>query len=201
MAPAASVNTKDIHFVRDESERRPDLARAKKAVGRAAFVGISDLYHESLCLFQFHTTGSIPSECACMDPGHETKTEHIAPCSFGDVKGVQGAEKDQKGTLAQGQGPGGGPCPPKKEHHIAHGVPHHSTYDLPLGLLQEVYQLVEVDVPLFLYSLSIFEQEAETAREATGTFAFEGQKKFEIQQAWLLDSNPIVNKAALKFEI
>jgi len=47
----------------------PSLKVAKENTKHVLFVGIQDLYGESLCLFRFYATGMMPSSCACGGAG------------------------------------------------------------------------------------------------------------------------------------
>eukprot|EP00873_Tetraselmis_striata_P012927 jgi/Tetstr1/433191/TSEL_002374.t1 len=81
------------HAVWDKSEKRPPLASAIEAAKQLSFLGISDLYQPSLCLFQFHTTGALPHECGCgaepagqLHPSNVTHDNHgVPPHSLDDL--------------------------------------------------------------------------------------------------------------------
>lgn len=114
------------HFVFSELHTRPDLGDVLLSLHRMPFVGIADFYEPSLCLLRFHTSGTMPADCAC--------------------------ESQYKLKL----------------HHILHSVPIHSLDDLPGDALHKIYQLVEIDVALFLHALKIFDIQAELAAVVTG---------------------------------
>jgi len=61
--------------------REPDLELAKAHLDRMYFIGLADLYTESLCLFRYYTTGSLPDGCACgqHEPVSETHISHGVP--------------------------------------------------------------------------------------------------------------------------
>eukprot|EP00798_Chlamydomonas_sp_ICE-L_P031214 gene31214-6363_t len=120
----------------NEEERGPDLARAKQAVKRAAFVGISDFHFESLCLFHFHTTGTMLQECDCTKVGapqahhtaHHVRHHSIDDLAFGLLKEID--------DLALG---------------LLKDID-----DLALGLLKEIDQLVDFRFsPSFLHIWTI----------------------------------------------
>lgn len=115
-----------MHYVFSRSQMRPDLGDVMLSLERMPFVGIADLYAPSLCLLRFHTTGTMPADCAC--------------------------ERQYSIQI----------------HHERHSVPPHSLDDLPGRVLHNIYQLVEIDVALFLHALKIFDVRAELAAAVTG---------------------------------
>lgn len=65
------------------SEFNPDIDLGKHAIQHLVnFVGIADLYVESLCLLHFSSHGSVPQSCACGGVGPLTSTTnntHMVP--------------------------------------------------------------------------------------------------------------------------
>jgi len=47
----------------------PSLEKAENVLRSMAFFGIQDLWKESLCLFRYTTTGSLPDSCSCNGTG------------------------------------------------------------------------------------------------------------------------------------
>jgi len=47
----------------------PNLEKAKSGLRSLGFLGIQEMYDESVCLFRYAATGSIPESCACGGPG------------------------------------------------------------------------------------------------------------------------------------
>ena len=53
-------------LVSGEKGKRPDLEEAVQTLNNdIEFLGITDLYPESLCLFHFYATGTMPPTCQC----------------------------------------------------------------------------------------------------------------------------------------
>ena len=57
----------------------PDAQAAKLGLQNLTYVGIQDLYPETLCSFQFYIFGAFPSGCECVDSSKKDKqTIHIS---------------------------------------------------------------------------------------------------------------------------
>lgn len=57
-----------------------DLDAAKRSLDAATMLGVTEAYHESLCLFHAHLMGELPDHCNCESPDwnsyKETKETH-----------------------------------------------------------------------------------------------------------------------------
>ena len=57
-----------------------DMDRALKSLDETTMLGVTEAYHESMCLFHGHLLGSLPDHCNCESPAwaayHETKHAH-----------------------------------------------------------------------------------------------------------------------------
>ena len=61
----------------------PDLEEALEALHRLAWIGLTDLFHESLCLLHFQTNKTIPrSDCDCRHPDHHTHNKTTKPLGY-----------------------------------------------------------------------------------------------------------------------
>merc|ERR1712151_106561 len=72
----------------DLQYREPDLKVAQTHLDQMYFVGLVDLYTESICLFRYYTAHSLPDGCAC--GRHESVPEHhivhfVPPHSIDDL--------------------------------------------------------------------------------------------------------------------
>lgn len=63
-----STNVSAWHVRR--SDVPGDLTRAKAGLARFAFVGVTELYPQSVCLFAAHALGALPAHCECA-PTHK----------------------------------------------------------------------------------------------------------------------------------
>lgn len=54
----------------------PDLSAAKKNLERVQFIGIQELYIETLCMLQLWRHGTVTESCACGGPGPLNETSH-----------------------------------------------------------------------------------------------------------------------------
>ena len=73
LAPAAKTDR--IH-IRYKGSSRPSLTQARERLRQMDFLGITDFYQASLCLFQFFTTGAMPEHCGC-DSSDGPDTHHV----------------------------------------------------------------------------------------------------------------------------
>lgn len=67
------------HTYLHESAKR--LEAAKRVVLAMQHVGLTELYHESLCLLQYKVEGKLPASCECGGPApeHSHESHHVPP--------------------------------------------------------------------------------------------------------------------------
>ena len=60
----------------------PDLEEALQSLYRMEWVGITDLFHPSLCLLHFQTNQTLPRACDCRSPEHYTNNPSQKPLGY-----------------------------------------------------------------------------------------------------------------------
>eukprot|EP00438_Fugacium_kawagutii_P025892 Skav233702 [mRNA] locus=scaffold1927:424700:425338:+ [translate_table: standard] len=63
-----------------DCHKNVDMDRAMTNLNATSMLGVTEAYHESMCLFHAHLLGSLPDHCNCESPAwdtyHETKDTH-----------------------------------------------------------------------------------------------------------------------------
>ena len=62
----------------------PDLDEALESLYRMEWVGITDLFHPSLCLLHFQANQTLPRACDCLNPEHHTNDPGKKPLGYWD---------------------------------------------------------------------------------------------------------------------
>ena len=68
MSRALTCSTYLSHRASSWAEATPDIETVRANLERFAFVGIVELYAESICMFQYRLTQTLPRDCTCEHP-------------------------------------------------------------------------------------------------------------------------------------
>ncbi|CAJ1381195.1 unnamed protein product [Effrenium voratum] len=79
-------------------QRHPDFDQAARHMDELHFVGMVDLYTESLCLFGFFASSTLPEGCACETHAHFNVTHHAHGVPAHELRDV---EDELQKTMAE----------------------------------------------------------------------------------------------------
>uniref|UniRef100_A0A7S3UFS8 Sulfotransferase n=1 Tax=Picocystis salinarum TaxID=88271 RepID=A0A7S3UFS8_9CHLO len=86
-------------------EKEPSLTEAILNLDKHEWIGVADLYHESLCVFVYRHKGTLPSNCKCPFPqnaGHTHNTHSVPEHHVGTVPSDTLRKVDELSLLDQG---------------------------------------------------------------------------------------------------
>lgn len=119
----------------------PPLAVALRNLKSVMFVGLTDFYRESGCLFKYHSTGRLSHACACNSSSTLPNDKNVT------------TEAETETFIPS---------------HLTHNVPPHSIHDLNEEQLKMIHTMTNLDAKVFHLALEIFYNRVKKAHHETG---------------------------------